>query len=70
MAHRSIRFNGSEHRITAATLDQLLDEMGFDARRRGIAVALNGQIVPRGSWAVRKLESGDRVEVVGAVQGG
>lgn len=36
----------------------------------GIAVALNGEVVPRGAWPSRPLAEGDQVEVVTAVQGG
>jgi len=36
----------------------------------GVAAAVNGDIVPRGSWTVTPLADGDHVEVVTAVQGG
>ena len=36
----------------------------------GVAAAVNGDVVPRGSWAVTSLRDGDQVEVVTAVQGG
>ena len=36
----------------------------------GLAAAVNGDVVPRGSWAVTPLRDGDQVEVVTAVQGG
>ena len=36
----------------------------------GVAAAVNGDVVPRGSWAVTPLCDGDQVEVVTAVQGG
>jgi sulfur carrier protein len=39
-------------------------------RTSGIAVALNGEVVPRGSWSTTVLAAGDRVELVTAVQGG
>ena len=37
---------------------------------RGVAVALDGQVVPRGAWGATELADGARVEVVAAVQGG
>jgi sulfur carrier protein len=37
---------------------------------RGVAVALDGEVVPRGRWDEVALEDGQRVEVVQAVQGG
>jgi len=36
----------------------------------GVAAAVNGEVVPRGSWAATLLRDGDQVEVVTAVQGG
>jgi sulfur carrier protein len=37
---------------------------------RGVAVALNGEVVPRSAWAGTGLTDGDRVEVLTAAQGG
>jgi len=70
MTELSILVNGETRRTSAANLDRLLDELGFEKPRQGIAVALNGCIVPRGGWPGQLLGEGDRVEVVGAVQGG
>jgi sulfur carrier protein len=36
----------------------------------GVAAAVNGDVVPHGSWAATLLRDGDQVEVVTAVQGG
>jgi sulfur carrier protein len=36
----------------------------------GIAVAVNGIVVPRGQWTRTELRAGDRIEIVRAVQGG
>ena len=36
----------------------------------GVAAAVNGDVVPRGSWAATPLRDGDQVEIVTAVQGG
>ena len=38
--------------------------------RRGVAVAVNGEVVPRSAWAGTGLTDGDRVEVLTAAQGG
>jgi sulfur carrier protein len=37
---------------------------------RGVAVAVNGEVVPRTAWAQTPLRAGDRVEVLTATQGG
>ncbi len=42
----------------------------LDAARRGVAVAVGGEVVPRGEWERRVLDEGERVEVVQAIQGG
>lgn len=38
--------------------------------RRGVAVAVNGTVVPRSTWATVPLSEGDTVEVLTATQGG
>jgi sulfur carrier protein len=38
--------------------------------RVGIAVAVNGEVVPRSAWAGHALRDGDRVEILTAAQGG
>jgi sulfur carrier protein len=37
---------------------------------RGVAVALDGEVVPRGEWATTEIRDGQEVEVLHAVQGG
>ncbi|MCW3843230.1 sulfur carrier protein ThiS [Micromonospora yasonensis] len=39
-------------------------------QRRGLAVAVNGEVVPRAGWPATVLRDGDRVEVLSAAQGG
>ncbi|MBQ0904882.1 sulfur carrier protein ThiS [Micromonospora sp. U21] len=39
-------------------------------QQRGVAVAVNGEVVPRTSWSTTALRDGDRVEVLTAAQGG
>jgi sulfur carrier protein len=39
-------------------------------QHRGVAVAVNGDVVPRSAWPDRALADGDAVEVLTAVQGG
>ena len=43
----------------------------LDARAaRGVAVAVDGEVVPRAGWAATELADGARIEVLTAVQGG
>jgi len=52
-----------------ATLLAVLAGQGL-AERRGVAAAVNGDVVPRAAWAGRALMAGDRVLVIRATQGG
>ena len=53
-----------------ATVADLVTELGHHPNRPGVAVAVNGVVVPRTTWQARVLADGDSVEVLGAVQGG
>lgn len=37
---------------------------------KGVAVARNGEVVPRSQWALTPIGDGDRVEIVAAAAGG
>jgi sulfur carrier protein len=67
---QTIRVNGESEPLAAATLAALLEEKAVDTGQRGIAVALNGAVVPRAAWAETALKAGDSVEIVRARQGG
>jgi sulfur carrier protein len=71
MLEDTIRVNGeSEPLGEQRTLDVLLAEKTADTAQRGIAVALNGSVVPRAAWGETVLRAGDSVEIVRARQGG
>jgi sulfur carrier protein len=65
-----IRVNGESELLVASTLQALLAEKAVDTRQRGIAVALNGAVVPRAAWPSTTLRPGDSIEIVRARQGG
>ena len=70
-AVRSVRFNGEERPLgDDAMLIDLLREAGVDPDARGIAVAVNGAVVPRRAWGERRLAPGDTIEVVKLFSGG
>ncbi len=52
------------------TVEALLAQSLKTDARDGIAVAVNGEVVPKGLWCERRVEAGDRVEIIRAVQGG
>ena len=51
-------------------LRELLVECGLDPSQKGIAVAVNAEIITRGAWASTRVEAGDRIDIIHAVQGG
>lgn len=61
--------NGEKRQFTEGiTLAELLTEVG--TTQRGVAVALDGEVVARGSWPDVVVPAGARVEILTAVQGG
>ncbi len=61
--------NGERREL--ATDACVLDALGvFGASHRGVAVAVDGEVVPRTGWPHTRLTDGARIEVVTAVQGG
>ena len=66
---RKVFVNG-EYRELAddATVETVVRELGVDAR--GTAVAVNGEVIPRGAWHDTRLRDGQEIEVLHAVQGG
>ena len=66
----AVHVNDSRHEVTRGiTLAQLLEDLAI-AQRRGVAVAVNEVVVPRGEWAARELQAEDRMLVISAIQGG
>jgi sulfur carrier protein len=65
----TIRINGKDEALAAATVAALLQARGI-ARPRGVAVALNGSVVPAAAWEATPLAAGDVVEIVRPFGGG
>ena len=53
-----------------ATVQAVLAALDVPAGARGVAVAVDAEVVPRGAWGDVSLTEGARVEVLHAVQGG
>lgn len=66
----TIEVNGRSEPLAAPTLTALLEERGIETGGRGVAVALNGAVIPRAAWTDTRLNPGDAVEIVRAKQGG
>ncbi len=64
-----IVLNGDAREITESlTVASLVEQLGRG--RKGTAVAVNGEVVPRSRWEDTEILDGDRVEVLAAVGGG
>jgi sulfur carrier protein len=66
-----ILVNGEVLELSAgATLADAVAELSAAPEGRGVAAAVDGEVVPRAAWARTGLTDGARVELVVAVQGG
>ena len=62
--------NGEPRARDGATIVELLADLGVEDRARGVAVAVDGEVVPRAEWPERRVTEGERVEALSAMQGG
>ena len=66
-----VQLNGERRELRdGITVAGVVKELGVAGRPRGLAVAVDAQVVPRGEWERHALHEGDRVEVLTAIQGG
>jgi sulfur carrier protein len=66
-----ITVNGTEAELpVGACIADVLDALGVEPGRRGVAIAIDGEVVPRTEWDTTSLTADARVEVVQAIQGG
>jgi sulfur carrier protein len=67
----NIRINGRPAELPdGATVATVVRTLELPAEGRGVAVAVDAEVVPRGAWDRTALAEGAKVEVVHAVQGG
>ncbi len=69
----TIELNGERVELAdGASVADAVERAGIDASAgaRGVAVALDGEVVPRAAWALTMLRDGQGVEVLMATQGG
>jgi sulfur carrier protein len=63
--------NGEARELPGGTtVTALVVELGLPAGGRGVAVAVDGEVVPRAEWGSRVLDDDARIEVLTAMQGG
>jgi sulfur carrier protein len=66
-----ILLNGQDSEVHAGeTVADVLARLGLDTDARGVAVAVDGEVVPRNGWDSYALPEDARVEVLTAMQGG
>ncbi|RKT18379.1 sulfur carrier protein [Streptomyces sp. 1114.5] len=69
MTEIALTVNGVPRQVPAtSTLAEVVATVS--AANTGVAAALNEAVVPRSSWSETPLNTGDRVEILTAVQGG
>ncbi|MFN2617261.1 MAG: sulfur carrier protein ThiS [Thermoleophilaceae bacterium] len=67
----SVTLNGRLRELPRnATVEAAVREAGAPEAGRGVAVAVDGEVVPRAAWHHTRLREGQQVEVLRAVQGG
>jgi sulfur carrier protein len=64
-----VTLNGEQREIASGMSVAQLISLVTD-QDKGIAVAVNGEVLPRRHWAATALADSDQVEIVTAVQGG
>jgi len=67
----NVTVNGRPREVSAgATVASVVEMLDVAPGARGVAVALDGEVVTRGRWVDTELREGCLVEVVAAIQGG
>ena len=66
-----VLLNGSETDLAdGATVQTAVDALDLPAAGRGVAVAVDAEVVPRTLWQTHELNDGARIEILRAIQGG
>jgi sulfur carrier protein len=66
-----IVLNGQDSELRPGeTVTAALARLGLDVDARGVAVAVDGEVVPRAQWESCALAQDARIEVLTAMQGG
>ncbi len=67
----NVTVNGEARELDAgATVASVAELLDISLDGRGVAVALDGEVVARAHWVETELSEGSRVEVVAAIGGG
>jgi sulfur carrier protein len=67
----NVKVNGEQVSLApGTTIQDIVVASGRRHDARGIAVAVNGEVVPRRRWSERTVSEDDSVEVLAAIGGG
>ncbi len=65
----SVSINGERQQLSAGqSIAAALASLGYEAAK--VAVAINGEFVPRSDYAAREIRANDELDIVAPVQGG
>ncbi len=62
--------NGDTREVGEETMLEDLVPQSRDPIAKGIAIARNGEVVPRSQWSAVQVRAGDRIEILNAIGGG
>jgi sulfur carrier protein len=66
----NVFINNKQHHLTQSkNLSEVLKEIDLISER-GIAVAVNNEVVPKNSWEQYQLKDNDKITIITATQGG
>lgn len=67
----TLSVNGREKEVCdGSNLTSLLSEMSLETERKGIALCVNLEVIPKENWDSTILKDNDRIEIVIAAPGG
>jgi sulfur carrier protein len=67
----NVVLNGEPRELPeGCSVSAAVEASGAEPEGRGLAVAIDGEVLPRGRWDAVELRPGQRVEILQAVQGG
>ena len=65
-----VKMNGEEITTEAVTINELISRQNMEGGDKGVAIAINGTVVPKERWHEHHLNEEDVIEIVRATQGG
>jgi sulfur carrier protein len=66
-----VLLNGAQTDLAdGATVLTAVEALDLPAAGRGVAVAVDAEVVPRTQWHTHELNEGARIEILRAIQGG